>query len=90
MGGLGLSGWVCLAKVEELRELTVIYKLPVDKNSALNAAIDNLEAKFKVYTKSIEKQDTERALYTLDLTSGEKVSWPKFAGNIEENFSPNT
>ena len=75
------------ADIREFKEHTVIHKLSSDKHQNVENFQHNVETKFATYVKNLEEQDADRALFTLDTTSGEKVKWPKFSGSIEENFA---
>ena len=72
--------------VSQFKELTVLFKLSDEKHQNVNDYTDKIESEFKDYTDNLEEQDTERALYTLDSASSEKVKWPKFSGGLEEDF----
>ena len=75
------------ADVVEFKEHTVIYKLSADKHSNLETLHGNISTRFEAYVISLEKEDQERALYTLDKTAAESVKWPKFSGALHEDFS---
>ena len=75
------------ADIRGFKEHTVIHKLSPDKHQNVENFQHNVETKFATYVKNLEEQDAERALFTLDTTTGEKVKWPKFSGNLEENFA---
>ena len=76
-----------LTDVTEFKEHTVLFKLSEDKHTNVDNFQTNVERNFASYVKHLEEQDSERSLFTLDTTPGETVKWPKFSGNIEENFS---
>ena len=76
-----------LTDITEFKEHTVLFKLSEDKHINVDQFQKNVERKFTTYIKNLEEQDSERSLFTLDTTPGEAVKWPKFGGNIEENFS---
>ena len=70
----------------QFNELTVLFKLSDVKHTNVSNFVTNMESKFNDYVTNLEGQDSERALYTLDAPSSEKVKWPKFSGGMEEDF----
>ena len=70
----------------QFNELTVLFKLSDEKHTNVSNFVTNMESKFNDYVTNLEGQDSERALYTLDAPSSEKVKWPKFSGGMEEDF----
>ena len=87
LGDLKLSVDKFFADVKEFKEHTVLHKLPPDKHQNIEYYCINVEKSLDTYLKDLEQEDADRALFTLDTTAGEKVKWPKFAGEIEENFA---
>ena len=87
LGDLKLTVERFFSEIKEFKEHTVIHKLSSDKHQNVEYFYLNVEKKFATYVKDLEQQDADRALYTLETAPGEKVKWPKFSGEIEENFS---
>ena len=73
--------------VTAFKEHTVLYKLTPDKHQLVENFYINVDKCFDTYVKDLEEEDATRALFTLDTTAGEKVKWPKFSGEIDENFA---
>ena len=49
--------------------------------------VKELQALFVTVQKEVEKEDLNRALHTLDISTGAKVSYPNFEGRDDEDWS---
>ena len=87
LGDFKLTAEKFFADIQEFKEHTVLHKLTPDKHQNVEYFHLNVEKHLETYVKHLEQEDAERSLFTLETASGEKVKWPKFSGEIEENFA---
>ena len=71
----------------KFKEHTAMYKLTTDKHQNIEYFQENVQSKVDSYVENLEKEDCDRALFTMESAPGEKVKWPKFSGEIEENYA---
>ena len=71
----------------KFKEHTAMYKLTADKHQNIEYFQENVQSKVDSYVENLEKEDCDRALFTMESAPGEKVKWPKFSGEIEENYA---
>ena len=86
-----IEGWQKRAKqirdaVFSMKRSILKYKLDDTRLRAAESSVNYMQAELENVIEVIQFEDESRCLYSLNKKSSAKVSYPKFSGNLDEDF----